>query len=594
MKTTRNWISLAFLSASLLITIAVYMGALERYDDWMQDALFQGRQKHSGSIALIEINDRALEKLGPYSTWDRNIMASALEKLGEDPDNKPAVVAIDTLYTGESDPEADRRLVAAAEKLGNVITAATANIGVDMSNFNARTIRSFEESFPELKAVTTQGHINAEYDIDGIMRHAILNLKLEDGREVFSMAFEAARMYNSAHGKETGIPATDSYGRFYVDYTGLPEDFSEFISIYDLINGDVDPGAFAGKIVFIGPYAVGLQDSIYTSIDHGRQMYGVEYQANVVEMFLRGSFKQEVYDLPQALILFLICILCSALMYILRIWQSALVYAAFTAGSVIVSRLLYRGPGLVLHVLWIPFGLTVLFIMCIVVRYFLANRRRQEIIRVFSRYVDPEIVDEIFREGMENLSLGGKLCDIAVLFVDIRGFTSMSERLEPEKVVSILNEYLTMTSDCIAKNKGTLDKFVGDATMAFWGAPLPQEDSVYLAARTAVDIVNGAREVSERLKETIGEELNVGVGVNYGSAVVGNIGAARRMDFTAIGDTVNTAARLEANAPSGTIYISRSVADKLGDRIETTSLGSSIHLKGKADGFEILTLDNIL
>ena len=127
--------------------------------------------------------------------------------------------------------------------------------------------------------------------------------------------------------------------------------------------------------------------------------------------------------------------------------------------------------------------------------------------------------------------------------------------------------------------------------MAFWGAPLPEEDSVYLAAKTALDIVEGAKALSAQLKEEINEELNVGVGIHYGPAVVGNMGSLKHMDYTAIGDTVNTAARLEANAPGGTVYISRAVAEELKGRMRFTSLGASIKLKGKADGFEVLKLE---
>jgi adenylate cyclase len=141
------------------------------------------------------------------------------------------------------------------------------------------------------------------------------------------------------------------------------------------------------------------------------------------------------------------------------------------------------------------------------------------------------------------------------------------------------------------KNHGTLDKFVGDCTMAVWNAPLPQEDPVYLACCAAMDMVEGSRTLGDELLSRFGRTVSFGVGVNWGPAVVGNIGAPRRMDYTAIGDTVNTAARLEANAPGGTVFISRSVADQLGDRAHVTSLGSSIKLKGKAEGFEILRLD---
>ena len=129
--------------------------------------------------------------------------------------------------------------------------------------------------------------------------------------------------------------------------------------------------------------------------------------------------------------------------------------------------------------------------------------------------------------------------------------------------------------------------------MAFWNAPLQQDDYVFLACCAAMDMVKDSKALGEELLEKYGRSVSFGIGVNVGPAVVGNIGAPKRMDYTAIGDTVNTASRLESNAPAGTIYISRTVADYLGDRAETTSLGDSIKLKGKAEGFEILTLDSL-
>ena len=251
------------------------------------------------------------------------------------------------------------------------------------------------------------------------------------------------------------------------------------------------------------------------------------------------------------------------------------------------------GVGHVLHPLWLPVGILVFYVASIVIHYVKSTLEKRRVTRTFERYVAPEIVREILKDGTEALSLGGKTCDIAVLFVDVRGFTTMSERLDPEKVVFILNKYLTMASGCVEATGGTLDKFVGDAMMAFWGAPLPQEDPVMNAVKTAMGIVEGCAKVSEELKAEIGEELRVGVGVNYGPAVVGNMGAEKHMDYTAIGDTVNTAARLEANAPGGKVYISRSVADALEGRITYTSLGDTIKLKGKADGFEVLELNSI-
>ena len=211
----------------------------------------------------------------------------------------------------------------------------------------------------------------------------------------------------------------------------------------------------------------------------------------------------------------------------------------------------------------------------------------------FQRYVDPVIMNELLKGDSKTLNLGGELKNIAVLFVDIRGFTTMSEALPPTTVVEILNRYLTLTTECIRKHHGTLDKFVGDCTMAFWNAPLEQENPVLLACLAAEDMIRGSKKLGDELLARYGREISFGVGIHWGSAVVGNIGTPFRMDYTAIGDTVNTAARLEANARGGTILISRAVADILGSRADVTSLGNSIKLKGKAPDFEILILNSL-
>ena len=297
-------------------------------------------------------------------------------------------------------------------------------------------------------------------------------------------------------------------------------------------------------------------------------------------------------DVLQAGLLFIAVLVGITVFLITSVKFATIFMVVLMILSLGVSYLLYSN-GWIVHVIWLPLGIVIMYVASLAVHYLRAALEKRRVTKTFERYVAPEIVKEIMKEGMENLSLGGKTCDIAVLFVDVRGFTTMSERLAPEKVVFILNKYLTMASDCVEKNKGTLDKFVGDAMMAFWGAPLPQDDAIYNAVRTAMDIIEGAKRVSDELKEEIGEELRVGVGVNYGPAVVGNMGAEKHMDYTAIGDTVNTAARLEANAPGGTVYISRVVADALKDRIKVTSLGGTIKLKGKAEGFEVLKVDEL-
>ena len=222
-------------------------------------------------------------------------------------------------------------------------------------------------------------------------------------------------------------------------------------------------------------------------------------------------------------------------------------------------------------------------------RLYLLEKQRIE--DTFGRYVDPSIMKELLREGVSAEELKGRNVQIAVMFADIRGFTALSEQMQPEQVVEILNECLTVTSRSVKKYGGTLDKYMGDCTMAFWGAPLPCEDAVYKACRAAMDLICGARPLADRLFRKFGKKVSYGIGIHTGPAVVGNIGSPDRMDYTAVGDTVNTASRLEAKADSGKIYISGAVASALGARAAMTSLGKNIHLKGKAEGIEILTLD---
>lgn len=170
----------------------------------------------------------------------------------------------------------------------------------------------------------------------------------------------------------------------------------------------------------------------------------------------------------------------------------------------------------------------------------------------------------------------------------------MSEALEPTQVVDVLNTYLNLTNDCIMNNEGTLDKFIGDATMAIFNAPLPLEDYVYKAVKCAWEMTQRAEEIGKELREKYSREVSFGIGVHCGKAVVGNIGTKMRMDYTAIGDTVNTTARLESNAKAGEILISKEVYERLKDRIEVTSYGTSIKLKGKSEGFEVYRVDKLL
>lgn len=592
------------LAASLLsaaaLTLLCASGLLSAAEGWAADRLYQHPGAADGEIVVIGIDQRSLDELGPYP-WPRSYMAEAIEYLNNaDPDNRPAAIGIDVLYVGEgSDPDADDALTEAAAQYGNVVVASAATFGSELTHssdggfyMNDRAVLAWSAPFDALAAVCRTGHINAMKDTDGILRHALLKVDVPEAGTVSSFGRVIYELACAERG-ETPNAAPDTDDFFYLPFTAGPGGYYDGVSVADLISGEVDSDYFGGKIVLIGPYTAGLQDLYVTSADHAVPMYGIEIQANAIDAFRSGFLPWEAPDAPQLLLLFLLCAAAFYWFFERRLGQILPVWLGLCAAWLGLCAALFRG-GRVLHVLYVPLCVTALFIAAVAVNYVRAAREKRRVQNTFGHYVDPVVMKQLLEQGDSALELGGRLCDIAVLFVDVRGFTSMSEALDPPTVVEIINKYLTLTTECIMRNHGTLDKFVGDCTMAFWNAPVPQEDAVYLACRAAMDMVEGSVALGKELTERFGRSVSFGVGVNWGPAVVGNIGAPKRMDYTAIGDTVNTAARLEANAPGGRILISRAVADALGERAATTSLGSSIKLKGKADGFEILTLDALV
>ena len=589
-------------AAAAVMTMAAAFGAFYETDMQLSDQWYQHTQASYGDVVLVEINEKALEAYGPFSDWGRGVIAKAIEALNESEECHPAVIGVDVLYSGTTDPEADRRLAEAAGKYGNVVTAcaATFSSGIreaeDGSFYrDGMYITHFDEPYKELKECTEQGHINAMYDNDGILRHCLWKIDVGENREIFSFGAVVAEKFREYMGEDKLVtPPLGKRGFWYLPYTGGPGYYSESISVEDVIEGNVPADYFADRIVLIGPYAPGLQDRYLTSNSHAEYMYGMEYQANMIEALLREDYKKEAGEEIQLAILFLVLYYAALFFWKRNIRISTAAWIVTAVGWLFFARWMY-GRGTILHLLWIPLGVTVFYIVSIGSNYAQAALEKHRITNTFKKYVAPEVVNEILNDDARNcLAPGGRVVDIAVLFVDVRGFTTMSEALSPDQVVEILNRYLTLTAKCIMDHRGTLDKFIGDATMAFWGAPIPQEDYVMNAAKAAIAMRDGSEELSKELMERFARTVAFGIGIHVGKAVVGNIGSPKRMDYTAIGDTVNTASRIESIAPGGTIYISPEVAERLRGRIRTTPLDHKIHLKGKAEDQEILILEEIL
>ena len=369
------------IAAALILTCIIGAGVLQRFDKWAQDALYQHPRTPSEDIVIIGIDEKALKKLGPWP-WSREVMGDVLMSLAADPEQKPAVTALDVLFEGKSDAAADTYLANAAAYLGNVVTAAAAEFGQSVqwadgravSNDAAAVVQWFMP-YEALQAVTVQGHINAMADRDGILRHAMLYVRPEGGM-VYSMAYETARVYLEKRGQSVKQPPVNTGGHFYVPFTAAPGSYYDRVSVVDLIDGNVDPAYWAGKIVLIGPYAQGLQDSYFTSINRALPMFGVEFQANVIQSLLEDNHKAEAANWPQIAVLLIVSILLAVFYVRLKIWRGGLLCLGVMLVSTGLSFAAYA-LGFVVHVLWVPAAALVLYLIAAQLRSIQYQQEKQ-------------------------------------------------------------------------------------------------------------------------------------------------------------------------------------------------------------------------
>ena len=586
------FVILELLIVGLLVFLLTITNAFRYLDFIAKDSLYQIPRGIDSSIKIIGIDERTLEEYGPIQTWSRSNYTKLLQVLNSNENAKPLLIGFDIQFSGNVD-DGDSEFAEAVKKSGNVVVVSqliySQKPETDQFGTVYYQVKDMDEPFSELASAAKIGYSNVAQDSDGKVRR-IIPVEEFGGKEykMFSrvMYEEYARLKNiSVH----DIP-TDKSGRSLINYSGKPGDY-EYISMADVLDGRIDPRAFTGSVIFVGAYARGMQDSFDVPNGGSKQMYGVEIHANIFQSYVDGQFAINGNPVIYGLITAFIAMMLHLLFRKLKIWQSFLLLMG-TIVIVNIVDVLLNEHGLSFSIIYLPIVAVLSFVYALAVHYLIEQAKKRKVLNAFKKYVAPQIVDEISKKGDFEIKLGGENRDIAVLFVDIRGFTTMSEALEPEKVVEILNEYLSLTTKSIFDNDGTLDKFVGDATMAVFNSPFDLPDYEYKAVCAAWDIVKGGEKMEKVLLEKYGRTVGFGVGVHCGPAVVGNVGCDFRMDFTAIGDTVNTSARLEANAKKGQVLISDTLYERLKDRIEVNEIGQ-IPLKGKSNGVMVYEVTDI-
>ncbi len=588
----KKWLTgvLALLTV-MLVLLCSGTGLLRPIEQATADLLYSHRHTVNNSIKIIAIEEKSEAEYGYFTSWSRKRAAELVEALTT-PEGKPAVIGFDINFIAERDEEGDVAFARAAAAHGNVVTASRAVFSASQELQNGQFVTDrmhldfMEYPYAALREVSSHGFTSTMLDTDNYVRRSLLGVEAEEGT-VYSFAYEVYARYMAQQNLVARKPAVDENGVFGIRYIAAPESY-EVYAWNDVVNGVYDPRIFKDAVVLVGAYMPGMQDGFFVPIARGAQMYGVEIHANIVDGLCRGYSYRMV---SEGLLLVINLVLCLAYFYVLRKVSpivGSIIGLALAGGYLAIAAFLYtRGW----YLYPAAFALSVLVMLAVNVfgHYVLEWFSKQQMLREFKKYVAPQVLAQMNRNGELSIKLGGESRDIAVLFVDVRGFTNLSEKLEPEQVVEMLNDYLSVATEAIFANGGTLDKFIGDAAMAVFNAPMDLPDYKVCAVKAALDIVHGVEKINARIREKIGKEIQLGVGVNCGRAVVGNIGCETRMDYTAIGDTVNTAFRLEGKALGGQVVISETMYQSLKERIVAEPLGL-MELKGKAEPIQVYSV----
>lgn len=640
LETLYNIISLVIalvlgVSAALLSYSRFLYEADEMFTNFVY--LYTPFEKADSRITIISIDDDTISKYGEYDDWSRQVLADAVNALNE---NNASIIGLDVDLSEVKDTEGDEALVEACKNAGNVVAIATAdydsadhdntsdkaqsstlpsdaannepdNASADKnsdSNQNNDLIiskpadssidwsdhKTMSISFPyhELEDVVTTGISNAlQQSPDGIVRTAALSISYNDN-DISSFASTIYMKYQDSLGQDYNMPNLSDDDLFGFNRINDAQSY-QIISLSDLLAGNADSSLIDGHITIIGALQIPDESMYYYQYlksDYAQQE--VLTETSIIQTLLNDKSVTDVPRLAMALLTGFITALFSVILRKKKkLWHIILQFLCIAVGIFIAMNINHMGLRVLLLVPMIFCILAIIINLFFNLIYANFEKRRMEL--TLKMYVDSQVVDQISDFTPMELSSVSARRNIAVLFVDIRGFTSMSESLEPEQVVSILNEYFSVVYSSIITWNGTLDKFIGDAAMAIFNAPNDVDDYVFNAVCAADDIQKNFEPLREKFMSEYGKEVHLGIGINSGTAIVGNIGCMGRFDYTAIGDTVNTASRLESKALPGQILISETVYAEVESRVSVDRVGA-LSLKGKAkavETYQIITID---
>lgn len=551
--------------------------------------LIRGEKEADKNIVIVDIDEKSLKELGQWP-WSRDKVATILKNLTS---SGAGIIGLDIVFA-EPDNSSPKRVLEKLniehknaidydEVLAMMIAQTPTVVGYvfALQEDGLKAERSpksgpifIEKNKPSISSVIkahrpilniaqiqdyayANGYFNTVPDRDGMVRSipmiieydqmiypslSLEMIRLMLGEKKVNIEYYENQIEQIRIG-EISIP-TDMFGRMRINYRG-PEKQYKYISAIDIYNNTVSPEAIANKIILLGTSAAGLLDLRSTPFDSA--FPGVEVHANAIDNIINADFLAK----PSWIIgvdLFSFVLVLLLVFGILLIPNALISFALWVSLNMLFLLLHYKvmfGEGILLHT-FIPLtALNLLFLVGESINYYYEIRQKNRIKGKFATKVSSLVVDELIKTNDDTV-MQTKEKEITIFFSDIRGFTSLSESMNSAKeLIALLNEYMTPMVDIIIQHKGTVDKFIGDAIMAYWNAPLEVKNHADKALTSAIEQIQALHKLNQKLEQEKKPSIDIGIGLNSGLSVVGEMGSVGRSDYTCIGDSVNLASRAE-------------------------------------------------
>lgn len=597
-----------FIFVTLSLTYSYIPKTLESFDNRLRDYMFilRGEEPDSGNVVIIDLDDRSLKEIGQWP-WSRDVVSDMLVNLTnagvgliafdvvfaeEDRSNPVKVIKKLNIKTDREIPDYDYIF---ASTVAGTPTILGYQFQLSKDNFVQKEAPQIPAIFIEknrtdenkdmvINAYGTilnipivqdnaysSGFFNNVPDESGVVRSVPLIIRYDEqvypslALEIIRTISDASKVYinydqNGVSDIQVGdffIP-TDRYGRSIVNFRGGERSFL-YLSAADIIKGDFDPKDIEGKIAIIGTSAAGLLDLRATPFE---PIYpGVEVHANVIDNILTQDFIQKPswVDGLNLLHIFILAFVLLLLVAYLPLWISLIFITLIFIGDIYLIFAALFDYGLILNILFPILTIFASVISAMTLNYFLETRQTKSIKNKFASKVSKEVMESLLAHPDQN-SFAAMDKEITVFFSDVRNFTNISEAMPNAKVlIEFLNEYMDPMTEIIIKQKGTVDKFIGDAIMAYWNAPGDVPDHAQKAVIATLEQLHLLDQLNEKIKNDprfenmvkMAQEqgippIDIGIGLNTGIAVAGEMGSSQRSDYTVIGDPVNLGARLES------------------------------------------------